>query len=131
MADIVVVLRVFVPRQFEQGIEVVLLGSILRSMGVHATQFLEFLLKDSLHLLAPILLLRLLKHGVGLLLIGVAQFLLNSLHLTVQKIFALLTVNILFGLILDILAHLQHLDLVIEDFEQGEGTLLDGVNLQK
>ena len=100
-------------------------------MGVHATQFLEFLLKDSLHLLAPILLLGLLKHGGGLLLVGVAQFLLNSLHLTVQKIFALLTVNILFGLILDILAHLQHLDLVIEDFEQGEGTLLDGVNLQK
>ena len=131
MAYIVVVLRVFVPRQFEQGIEVVLLGSILRSMGVHATQFLEFLLKDSLHLLAPILLLRLLKHGVGLLLVGVAQFFLNSLHLTVQKVFALLAVNILFGLILDILAHLQHLDLVIEDFEQGEGTLLDGVNLQK
>ena len=58
-------------------------------MGVHATQFLEFLLKNGLHLVAPILLLGLLEHGVGLLLVRVAQFLLNSLHLTVQQVFAL------------------------------------------
>ncbi len=117
VANIVIILRIFVPRKVKQSIQIVLLRGVFRRMRRHPTQLLQLAFKSLLHLLAPFFLLRPFLHGVGYLLVRVTQLLLNGLHLTVQIVFALLFVYILTCLVLDGSLHLKHLQLGVQQFQ--------------
>ncbi len=87
-------------------------------------EFQQFLLEKFAHLLGPLLLAGRFPHLLDLLLDGVsAQFILDGLDLLMEEVFALLLVHFGADLALDLVLHLQHLQLLGKVRQQHVGTL--------
>ena len=100
-------------------------------MGGYALQFLQFALENRLRCIRPFLFLRPRLHIFYVLRVRIAQLALNSLHLLVQIELALLFVQFLFSFFAYIRFHAQHLQLLIQDRQQSDCPLFDGINLQQ
>jgi len=133
VGDIQVVIRALAPGQADQPVQVGADDAVFGGGGGqlgHAVQ------------LAAGLLLRLLGHpgfldlpaellDLDLLLIGLAQFMLDGLELLAQEVLALDLLHLRLGLRLDLAAQLQNFQLLVEDGHQPAELGRDVVDLQE
>ena len=133
VADLQVVVAALLPRQADHPIQVGLDHAILGRLDRHLTHAVQ---------LAHGLLLRLFRHAgrvdtllhlrdLGLLLVPLAQFLLNRLELLAQVEIALHLLHLAHGLGLDLAAQLQNLQLLGQQRAQLAQLLADAVDLQQ
>ncbi len=122
---------ILVPRQIQQGIQVIQLRGILGRMLADAFQLGQFLIEHSCRFFVPFLLDGPVLHFLQVLFLHApAQFVLDGLDLLLQEILPLLLVDVLAGFRLDGHLELQQLRFTGHDVEQAVRTLLDVVHLQ-
>ena len=109
-----IVLGIFAPRQSDHCLQIVELYAILRTLRVEHIELVEFLTENLCNILRPVLLSRfLLKFLAFWRTFASAKFLLDVLNLLLQKVFALLFVEILASLCADILLQFEQLNLLV------------------
>ena len=132
-SDIELIVRPHVPRQLGDGGQVGSDDRSLGGVGVHAAQAVQlavdFLLDvtvqaQRLNLAAQLLGL------VGLAVLAAVQLLLDDLHLLAQVVFALIAVDLFLDLGADLLLHIQHFSLAVEQGEHLADALGDLSQLQ-
>ena len=129
--DIEVVFGVFVPRNVEQGVEVVVLYAVVGSLRIETFQFVQFLDEDVVHLVRPFLGQPSGVEFLNIRVVTVAQFLLNVAHFLLQEIVALLFIDVLFGAHLYVGLEHGELELAVEDAEQFVGAFGEAVNAEQ
>ena len=130
--EVEVILRIFVPRQFDKIFEIVMLDTVVSDLRVHTLEFLQLLIKYCRHLLAPFFLGSLFCQILNILFVrSPAEFLLNGAQLLVQEILSLLPVHIHLYLALYLLFKVNHLHLVVKQLKQIDGELNDVVYFEQ
>ncbi|KAF5029652.1 hypothetical protein DSECCO2_646350 [anaerobic digester metagenome] len=113
MIEIHVVVGVFVPGQFNHEFKVIELNGKLRSRRIHALQLRHFLFEDFGYIFRPLLFGCFFLQVFDFLLMWRAtQFFLNGFQLHVQKIVALLLVDVGLHFFVNLLFDLKHLQLI-------------------
>ena len=124
MFEVEIVLCILIPRKLDESLKVVVLDTVIGLLWVHTLQLLELLVKHIRHLLAPFLLRCLLRQLLDILFVRrSAKFLLDSPKLLIQKVFALLLVEVGFYLALNLLFKVDHLHLFVEKLQKLIGKL--------
>ena len=108
--QIEVIFRVFIPRQIQHQIQIIQLNGILCALRVHATKFIQFLIEHFLDTVIPFFILAAFTHLKNILFLWIiSKFVLNSAHLLMQEILALLLVHIQANFGLNFITHFKHL----------------------
>ncbi len=95
-------------------------------------QLAELLFKGLGHLGRPFLFLCACAEGRQVFFFGIdAQLLLDGLELVVEVVFTLLLVDFRLDLLLEVVLDLEQVDVLVEQFEQLERTLLQVVDVQQ
>ena len=123
--DVDAVLRHFVPRQVEQHVQIVQLSAVFGTLSVLTLKFFHFFVEALLCLFAPFLLGGTFTQFRGFVVVGLAQFLLDVLHLFAEEELALATAQVLVRLHLDVGLELGKLVLAVEDGEEFLSTFGD------
>ena len=130
--EVEIVLCIFIPWQLDESLKIVVLNAVICLLRVHALQFLELLIKYICHFLAPFLLRCLLCQFLDILFVWrTAKFFLDSPKLLIQKIFALLLVEVGLHLALNLLFQVDHLHLLVEELQQFVGKLRYIIDFQQ
>lgn len=124
--EIEIVLGIVAPGEGNHRIEVVLADSVLGGVGIEASEAFELLIESLLRGFAPYLLLGCLAilGDEGILGI-VAELILDCASHLLEHILALLAVDSLPGLGLDVVAELEVLELPLDNLHELLGTVVD------
>ena len=120
------VFAVDIPREFEQEVEVVELNGVFGALRIHALEFFEFFAEKFGDACIPFFALGSFFELAGVLdLWVVAELVLDGAHLLVQKVLALLFVEVFAHFVLDLVAHLEHLNFCGEVLKYHHDALFD------
>ena len=111
------------PRQTQQGLDIFILHTVLRTLSSHVVQFVDFLLDSFLHQQRTEILVETSTELRYFIVCALSQFVLDVFHLLAQEILALLLVQFALRLHLDTCLQLGKLFLALQQFQQFDGTL--------
>ena len=121
--DVELVFRKFAPGQRGYSLEIIELHVVVGVLRRDAVEFVDFLVEQGAHLFGEVFLGKFLAQFLCVLVLALAQFVLDILDLLLQEIFLLLLVEFLAGLVLNVALEGGELAGAVQEGEQGVGTL--------
>ena len=112
------VVRINIPRKCQQSLKVSQLHVVVRRLRVDPFQFAYFFFESFAHFASPFLVAGLFSQFFHLVILSVAQLVLNILDLLLQEIFTLLAIQIFASTHLDILFESSQLHFLVQHLNQ-------------
>ena len=127
-----VILRIFAPRQTDEGLQIVQLDVELRTLRIQVVELIGLLIKDLAYLIRPLLVLCFTEQLTLLRCrLTIAHLCLQVLDLLLQEIVSLLFIDILTSLVSDVGLEVLEVDLTVQDLHHTEQAFLHKFHLQQ
>ena len=127
-----VVLRVFAPRQADEGLQIVQLHVEIGTLWIQVVQFVGLLIEHLTHLIRPFLSLGLTQQFALLgCRLAIAHLRLQILDLLLEEVVTLLLVDVLTRLVADVGLQVLEVDLTVQDLHHAEQAFLHVFHLQQ
>ena len=111
------------PRQTQQGFDIFILNTVLRTLRSHVVQFVDFLLDSFLHQQRTEILVETSTELRHFVVHALSQLILDGFHFLAQEVLALLLVQLALRLHLDAGLQLCKLFFALQQLQQFDGTL--------